>query len=110
MVLVSTVPVSIGGIYKGGDRGIINALDAATGEVRWTFDTVLGDDLWGNPEVNSGGGAWYPPSIDTEQGLVLLGHRQPGALPGHAGVPQRLEPAGRQPLHRLRGRPRRRDR
>ena len=49
------------GIYKGGDRGVINALDAATGEVRWTFDTVLGDDLWGNPEVNSGGGAWYPP-------------------------------------------------
>jgi outer membrane protein assembly factor BamB len=87
MVLVSTVPVSIGGIYEGGDRGIINALDAATGEVRWTFDTVLGDDLWGNPEVNSGGGAWYPPAIDTETGLVIWGVANPAPFPGTPEFP-----------------------
>jgi outer membrane protein assembly factor BamB len=87
LVLVSTVPVSVGGIYKGGDRGVINALDAATGEVRWTFDTVLGDDLWGNPSVNSGGGAWYPPSIDTEQGLVLWGIANPAPFPGTPEFP-----------------------
>ena len=87
LVLVSTVPVSIGGIYKGGDRGIINALDAVTGEVRWTFDTVLGDDLWGNPEVNSGGGAWYPPAIDTEQGLVFWGVANPAPFPGTPEFP-----------------------
>ena len=31
LLLVSTVPVSIGGIYTPGDRGVINALDTATG-------------------------------------------------------------------------------
>ena len=38
---------------------------------RWTFDTVEGD-LWGHPEVNSGGGAWYPPAVDVDAGHRLL--------------------------------------
>ncbi len=46
-------------------------------------------DLWGHPEVNSGGGAWYPPAIDTEAASRLLGRRQPGPVPRHPGVPQR---------------------
>ena len=57
LVFASTVPVSIDGIFTPGDRGVLYALDAATGVVRWSFDTVKGDDLWGHPEVNSGGGA-----------------------------------------------------
>ena len=65
LVLVSSVPVSLNGIYTGGDRGVVTALDRATGEVEWTFDTVLGEDLWGDPAVNSGGGAWYPPAVDS---------------------------------------------
>ncbi len=46
-VLASTVPVSLDGIYTGGDRGVLQGLDVDTGETRWTFDTVI-DDLWGN--------------------------------------------------------------
>ena len=80
-VLVSSVPVSIGGIYTPGDRGVIYALDAATGGVKWTFDTVQGD-LWGHPEVNSGGGAWYPPAVDTTRGLVYVGVANPAPFPG----------------------------
>jgi outer membrane protein assembly factor BamB len=86
LVLVSTVPVSIGGIYTPGDRGVISALDAATGEVRWSFDTVQGD-LWGHPEVNSGGGAWYPPSIDPEARVVYWGTANPAPFPGTEEFP-----------------------
>ena len=82
LVIVSSVPVSISGIYTGGDRGVVTALDRATGEVRWEFDTVEGDDLWGNPEVNSGGGAWYPPAVDLERGLVYVGVANPAPFPG----------------------------
>jgi outer membrane protein assembly factor BamB len=81
LVLVSSVPVSVQGIYAAGDRGVIHALDAATGAVRWTFDTVEGD-LWGHPEVNSGGGAWYPPAVDEERGLAYFGIANPAPFPG----------------------------
>jgi alcohol dehydrogenase (cytochrome c) len=87
LVLVSTVPVSIGGIYTGGDRGVIHALDAATGAERWTFDTVQGPDLWGHPEINSGGGAWYPPAIDPDAGLAYFGIANPAPFPGVPGYP-----------------------
>ena len=81
LVIVSSVPVSIDGIYTPGDRGVIYALDAATGEERWSFDTVEGD-LWGHPEVNSGGGAWYPPAVDEERSLVYVGVANPAPFPG----------------------------
>ena len=87
IVLVSTVPVSVGGIYTPGDRGVISALDAETGEVRWTFDTVDSEDLWGNPEVNSGGGSWYPPSIDPEERVVYWGVANPAPFPGTPEFP-----------------------
>lgn len=86
MVIVSSVPVSLGGIYEPGDRGVITALDAATGTVRWTFDTVKGD-LWGHPEVNSGGGAWYPPAVDEARGLVYVGVANPAPFPGTPEYP-----------------------
>jgi len=82
IVLASSVPVSIGGIYAPGDRGVISALDAETGELLWEFDTVLGDDLWGHPEVNSGGGAWYPPAVDLETRTVYVGTGNPAPFPG----------------------------
>jgi glucose dehydrogenase len=86
-VLVSSVPISFGGIYNGGDRGVIRALDAQTGQERWTFDTVKGADLWGNADVNSGGGAWYPPAIDAERGAVYWGVANPAPFPGTAEFP-----------------------
>ena len=87
IVFASTVPVSIAGIFTPGDRGVIYALDAATGAVRWSFDTVKGDDLWGHPEVNSGGGAWYTPAIDTERRIVYFGTGNPAPFPGTAEYP-----------------------
>jgi outer membrane protein assembly factor BamB len=86
LVLVSTVPVSVQGIYKGGDHGVIHALDVATGAERWTFDTVE-EGLWGNPAVNSGGGAWYPPAIDPDRGLVYFGIANPAPFPGTKAFP-----------------------
>src|SRR5262245_41919361 len=86
LVLVSSVPVSTRGIYAAGDRGVIHALDAATGAIRWSFDTVEGD-LWGHPEVNSGGGAWYPPAVDEERGLAYFGIANPAPFPGTPEYP-----------------------
>ena len=105
-VFFATVPVSIKGIYKGGDRGMLYALDAKTGATKWSFDTVKSPDLWGNAAVNSGGGAWYTPAIDPHEAPRVLGRRQPRAVPRHRGVPERFEPARREPLHRLDRRPR----
>ena len=87
LVLVSSVPVSLNGIYTGGDRGVVTALERTTGEVAWTFDTVLGDDLWGDPAVNSGGGAWYPPAVDLERGVVYVGPPTRRPFPGTAEHP-----------------------
>lgn len=86
-VFVATVPVSINGIYTGGDHGVVYALDAATGKVRWEFDTVDSPDLWGNPEVNSGGGAWYPPAIDAARGVAYFGIANPAPFPGTKEFP-----------------------
>jgi len=82
MVLISTVPASLRGAYLGGSRGVIYALDQQSGREIWRFDTVDSEDIWGNASVNSGGGAWYPPSIDPERGLSYWGTGNPGPFPG----------------------------
>jgi alcohol dehydrogenase (cytochrome c) len=87
LVLMATVPVGVGGIYKGGDRGWLFALHAATGKTAWSFDTVASPDLWGNPAVNSGGGAWYPPSVDQADNRVFWGTANPAPFPGTPQFP-----------------------
>jgi outer membrane protein assembly factor BamB len=86
-VLVSTVPISTRGIYTGGDRGILKALDQKTGEERWRFDSIKSTDFWGNNSVNSGGGAWYPPSIDIDSGRVFWAVANPAPFPGTPEFP-----------------------
>jgi glucose dehydrogenase len=86
LVFAATVPVSIQGIYTPGDRGSLYALDAATGAIKWSFDTVKGD-LWGHPEINSGGGAWYTPAIDTTTRTVYFGVANPAPFPGTKEYP-----------------------
>jgi len=86
-VFVSSVPVSLNGIYTGGDRGVLYALDQETGETEWSFDTVESPDLWGNPEVNSGGGSWYPPPIDTQRGRIYWAVANPAPFPGTPEFP-----------------------
>jgi len=88
MVFVSTVPgVSNENFYKGGSVGTIYALDQSTGKTIWSFDTVDSKDIWGNPQVNSGGGAWYPPAIDSATGIMYWGIGNAGPWPGTPQFP-----------------------
>src|SRR5260221_463692 len=68
-VYISTVPgIGVTSFYQGGQVGVLYALDEQTGNVKWSFNTVKDGNLWGNPQVNSGGGAWYPPDSDNATG------------------------------------------
>lgn len=71
--------------YEGGAAGTFFCLDLQSGATRWQWDTTT-DDLWGNPEVNSGGGVWYPPSVD-ENGVLYLGIGNAGPFPGTNAFP-----------------------
>ncbi len=84
----STVPApTVTEFYPPGGMGILYALDAATGTERWSFNTVKDGDLWGHPEINSGGGAWYPPAIDRETGTTYWAIGNPAPFPGTAQYP-----------------------
>jgi outer membrane protein assembly factor BamB len=85
VVYFSTIPGNPEGFYQGGQRGVLHALNAATGEVLWYFDTTT-DNLWGNPVVNSGGGLWHPPSFD-ENGMLYAGIGNAGPFPGTEEYP-----------------------
>lgn len=85
MVIVSTIPGASDGFYEGGQRGIIHALNAATGDVIWYLDTTT-DNLWGNPTVNSGGGFWHPPSVDAD-GQLYAPIANPAPYPGTKDFP-----------------------
>lgn len=84
-VYVSTVPVNVGEFYGPGGVGILWALDGKTGKKLWHFDTVP-KDLWGKPEVNSGGGLWYTPAFD-DKGSMYFGVGNPGPFPGTEDEP-----------------------
>lgn len=86
-VYIASVPVNVGNYYKGGSVGYLEALDAATGKVDWTFDTVRSKNLWGNPAVNSGGGAWYPPAIDIRRNTLYWGVANPAPFVGTPTYP-----------------------
>lgn len=73
------------------DQGRIYGLDAATGKLAWTFDTLKDDPRsWGGDSRNSGGGgAWMPGAYDPRTDVVLYGTGNPapdydwgGARPG----------------------------
>ena len=94
MVYVSTVPVNTNELYEGGGVGILWALDAKTGKKLWHFNTVP-KDLWGNPgELRRRG---LVPAGLRRQGLHVLRHRQPGAVPRHAKSTRRAR-AGPGPI------------
>ena len=82
LVLAATSSLSI-----PGSRGVLYGLDAATGAVVWSFDTIESPDMWGRPDINSGGGAWYPPAVDAAAGLVFWGTSSPYPFPGAEGFP-----------------------
>jgi outer membrane protein assembly factor BamB len=61
------------GLPPGG-KGVLYALDAATGRPRWQFGMVLGN--WAVPKEAAGGGAWWPVSVDGP-GRVYVGNSNP---------------------------------
>ena len=86
VVYISTNPNNTTyGNYRGGARGILYALDAASGKTLWSFDTAK-DNLWGMPRVNSGAGLWYPPSFD-EEGNIYMGTGNAAPYPGNNEFP-----------------------
>src|SRR6478752_5678567 len=86
-VIFSTVPGNPSSFYAGNGDGIVWALDAASGKTKWKFNTISdGAKLFGNPKVNSGGGLWYPPSVDS-QGRVFISIANPGPLYGTPKFP-----------------------
>jgi outer membrane protein assembly factor BamB len=77
LVYTSTV-----GLPPGG-KGVVFALDPATGRTRWAFHTVRG--RWTVPIEAGGGGAWWPVSVDPA-GKVYVGTANPypyGGTPAH---------------------------
>lgn len=81
LVYLSTSPAS----YKGGEVGVLWALDARTGRKVWHFDTVP-RDLWGRPDVNFGGGLSYAPAFDGH-GAMYVGTGNAGPIPGTERYP-----------------------
>ena len=81
LVYISTVPgTGLGSFYAGGDRGVLYALDALTGETAWWWDTTGDDNAWNAARVAGGGGLWYPPSVD-EEGNIFFGVGNPAPWP-----------------------------
>jgi outer membrane protein assembly factor BamB len=61
-------PVLVGGVlYAGSSDGVYRAVDAATGNERWRFET----------------GGIYAPHPSVADGLVFMGDNNPGQPPGH---------------------------
>jgi alcohol dehydrogenase (cytochrome c) len=79
---------SQGGEWPG--RGPIFAVDAQTGKVKWTFETVGGTDeakkTWGNDTWRTGGGGgWMPGTYDPSTNTVYWGTANPAPLYDWAG-------------------------
>jgi outer membrane protein assembly factor BamB len=85
LVYLSTTPTNASSSYPGGGSGILIALDAKTGQKIWSFHTVP-NDLWGDSNLNSGGGLWYAPSFDSK-GFMYFGVGNPAPFPGTAQEP-----------------------
>src|SRR6266566_1407404 len=86
-VYVSTVDYEKVQPQDGTGMGTIHAVDVRTGKDIWTFNTIKDGYLWGNPNINSGGGAWYPPAIDTVTGTTYWGTNNAAPWPGIKGFP-----------------------
>jgi outer membrane protein assembly factor BamB len=88
MVYVST---EAGGTSSASDpaggAGVLYAIDQMTGNVIWSFDTVDSEDIWGNPDINYGGGTYMPPGIDLKTGMIYWGTTNSAPVPGTKEYP-----------------------
>ena len=80
---------------QGGEwpyKGPIFAVDAATGQKKWEFDTAGGDSdeakkTWGNDTWRvGGGGGWMPGTYDSETNAVWWGTANPAPLYDWSGA------------------------
>jgi outer membrane protein assembly factor BamB len=94
MVFASTVPGTGDIFYAPGGIGVIYALNTQTGVILWNFSTVDSPNLWGHPEVNSGGGCWYPPAIDKATNTIFWGIANPAPFAGAPNWPSGTSYAG----------------
>jgi glucose dehydrogenase len=85
VVYVSTVPGNVSTFYAGNGQAVLWALDAATGRPKWRFAQVPAS-LWGDADVNSGGGLWHPPAFDDAGGLYF-DVANPAPFPGTRRFP-----------------------
>lgn len=90
---LSTVPgTGVSDFYSGNASGRIHALDVADGASLWSFDTVdsmheVPPHIWVNTSINSGGGAWYPPSIDIVRNTTYWATGNPAPFAGTPAFP-----------------------
>ncbi len=109
LVVDDKVIVGISG-GEAGIRGFLDAYDAKTGKQAWRFYTIPspgepGSEGWpGDSWVHGGGATWLTGSYDPALKLLYWGTGNPGP-----GLERRLA-QGRQPLHLVAGRDRRRHR
>jgi alcohol dehydrogenase (cytochrome c) len=83
-VYISTVPGNNNNFYRGGQKGILYALDITSGNTIWQWETT--DNLWGNARVNSGGGLWHPPAVDAD-GMLYVAVANAAPYPGNSEFP-----------------------
>ena len=106
-VIASTVPVSVKGIYTGGDRGFVDAVDESSGRLLWGFDTVASPTLWGNAagELRR---RLLVPTVVLAHGRVCSTSASPNPAPfvGTLQYPNGTSRPGQEPLHGLHCRPR----
>jgi outer membrane protein assembly factor BamB len=69
-----------------GSSGFLYGVRAGDGRVAWDFETVE-KGFWGNQGVNSGGGVWFPPAIDTATGRTFWSTGNPAPGPGTTEFP-----------------------
>ena len=74
-----------------GAEGVLYALDAKTGRVRWRRPTVAAP--WADPKVASGGGSWWTPTFDS-RGRVYAGISNPLPWGGTRAEPNGAAYAG----------------
>jgi outer membrane protein assembly factor BamB len=72
--------------YQGGSTGMVILLNPNTGKPTWDFQ-VVEEGFWGHPDINSGGGLWFPPAIDTTRGVSYWSSGNPSPVPGIKGWP-----------------------
>jgi outer membrane protein assembly factor BamB len=76
-----TVYASTIGVVPNG-KGVLYALGAASGRVRWQRSSVRG--RWAIPQAAGGGGAWYTPSVSSTGVYWGIANPYPyGGTPSH---------------------------